>query len=69
MEIDDAGRILVAEESGVIWIVENGIKNPTPYLDISDKVANQVADDGGFSGMVLDPEFFQQRLVLRDVHD
>lgn len=57
MEIDDAGRIFVAQENGVIWLVENGVKNPVPYLDISGIVANQIADDGGFSGFVLDPDF------------
>ncbi len=38
-------------------MVENGVKLATPYLDLSDQVANEFLDEGAFSGFVLDPNF------------
>ncbi len=57
LEVAPDGRIFVAEEGGLIWAVKNGEKLDRPYLDLSDKVLDEFADSGAFSGFVLDPNF------------
>ena len=49
------GRILVAEVSGVVEMIDGGTINPTPFIDISDEV-NGVADRG-LLGLAAHPDF------------
>ena len=49
------GRLLVAEKRGVIYTIENGVRLPTPFLNIQDEVLNHV--DRGLLGLALDPDF------------
>ena len=35
---DGSGRVFVIDQPGKIWIIENGLVNPQPFLDIQDKV-------------------------------
>ncbi|MCH7976739.1 MAG: PQQ-dependent sugar dehydrogenase [Bacteroidetes bacterium] len=49
------GRFLVAEKRGIVHTIENGIRLPTPFLDIQDEVLNHA--DRGLLGLTLDPEF------------
>ncbi len=61
VEFTPDGRIFIAEKDGIIYVVEDGVKLPTPLLDIKDKVlANE---ERGLIGMVLDPDFAQNRYV------
>jgi glucose/arabinose dehydrogenase/PKD repeat protein len=39
------GRIFITEKSGKVWVVQNGQRLDTPFVDISDRV-NTVADRG-----------------------
>ena len=55
MTFDNNGRMYVWEKGGRVYIVENGIKNPTPLIDISEEVGNW--RDFGLLGFALDPNF------------
>jgi glucose/arabinose dehydrogenase len=57
------GRIFVAEERGLVWIVENGIKLPIPYLDLRAELFHGDADEGALSAIALDPDFSTSRNV------
>jgi len=49
------GRMVVWEKAGRIWMVENGVRNPVPMLDISEEVGDW--RDLGLLGVALDPAF------------
>jgi glucose/arabinose dehydrogenase len=57
----DGTRIYVVERGGKVWIVENGVKLPTPFLDISDEVG--AWRDFGMLGFALHPNFEQNGFV------
>lgn len=52
---DANDRLYVWEKGGKVWIVENGMKRPSPLIDISQEVGNW--RDHGFLGFALDPNF------------
>ncbi|MCB0792832.1 MAG: PKD domain-containing protein [Flavobacteriales bacterium] len=52
---DGNGRMYVWEKRGKVWIVINGVVQPTPLIDISEEVGNW--RDHGMLGFVLDPQF------------
>ena len=52
---DANGRMYVWEYAGKVWIVDNGVKQSTPLLDISDEVGGW--RDFGLLGFALDPNF------------
>ncbi len=52
---DANGRMYVWEKRGRVWIVENGVKLPTPLLNIEQEVGNW--GDHGMLGFALDPDF------------
>jgi glucose/arabinose dehydrogenase len=47
-------RLIVAEHRGLVWVVENGLKQPTPMLDVSAQVQNDGVEQG-FLGIVVHP--------------
>jgi glucose/arabinose dehydrogenase len=47
--------MFVWEKAGRVWIMENGVKNPTPLIDISEEVGDW--RDFGLLGFALDPGF------------
>jgi len=49
------GRIFVAEKSGFVYVIQNGAKIATPFIDLSWDVLDH--HDRGLLGMVLDPNF------------
>lgn len=55
MTFDQNGKLYVWERAGKVWIVENGVKNPTPLIDISQEVGGW--RDFGLLGFALDPNF------------
>ncbi|MEQ1903507.1 MAG: PQQ-dependent sugar dehydrogenase [Pirellulaceae bacterium] len=57
LEISPDGRIFVAEEGGKVWIVQNGVKLPTPYLDLGPELFRGFGDEGALSAIALDPDF------------
>jgi glucose/arabinose dehydrogenase/peptidoglycan/xylan/chitin deacetylase (PgdA/CDA1 family) len=50
------GRIFVAEKSGTVRVIKNGILLPTPLISLSD--VNSYGDRG-LIGMAIDPQFSQ----------
>ncbi|MBC7772369.1 MAG: PQQ-dependent sugar dehydrogenase [Pyrinomonadaceae bacterium] len=48
-------RLIVWEKGGRVWQVENGVRNPTPMLNISQEVGDW--RDFGLLGFAVDPEF------------
>ncbi|NND71611.1 MAG: PKD domain-containing protein [Rhodothermales bacterium] len=49
------GRIFVVEKRGRVYIVENGVKLSTPFIDLEAEVLNHW--DRGLLGFALDPDF------------
>src|SRR5262245_52166471 len=49
------GRMLVGEKQGLVWMVQNGTKLSTPFLDIRDKVLSE--SDRGLIDVAVDPNF------------
>ena len=52
---DANGRSYVWEKGGKVWIIENGVRLPSPLIDLSEEVGNW--RDHGMLGFTLDPNF------------
>jgi len=50
-------RVYVWDRHGRVWIVEDGVKLTTPFLDIREETADY--GDYGLLGFALDPDFLQ----------
>jgi glucose/arabinose dehydrogenase/PKD repeat protein len=50
------GRMYAWERGGKVWIVENGVKSATPFLDLSEEVGGW--RDFGLLGFCLHPQFY-----------
>ncbi len=70
LTFDANGRMYVWEKAGRIWIVENGVRQPVPLLDIREEVGNW--RDHGLLGMALHPDFLNNGyfylLYVADYH-
>ncbi len=54
--VDDRGYTYVWEKAGVVWLLDsNEVRLPTPFLDLSEEVAEW--RDHGLLGFALDPDF------------
>ena len=51
----DAARLFVAEKTGAIRIIKEGMLVPDPFLDLSAQVST--GDEQGLLGLAFDPEF------------
>lgn len=49
------GRIFVTEKSGIVWVIQNGIKLSNPFIDLQNEVLSN--GDRGLSGIAVDPNF------------
>ena len=54
-EVLDTRRVLVAQKDGLVRLVEDGVVDAAPVIDVSDHVLSR--DDVGLIGMTLDPAF------------
>jgi glucose/arabinose dehydrogenase len=61
LTFDANGRMYVWEKSGKVFIVDNGIKQPNPIIDISEEVLNY--NDHGLNGFALDPDFLKNGYI------
>ena len=70
-EIDDgSGRVLVLEQNGKVFIVENGFLHAMPFLDVTELLVSPLGiigghdendfDERGLLGLALHPEFTNQ---------
>lgn len=54
-------RLFIVERKGKIYIADsNGVKQPVPFLDISDRV-NQGGSERGLLGLAFDPDYKHNR--------
>lgn len=56
-------RFLVAEQEGILWVVNNGVRHPTPVIDLTACVLNDANSDRGLLGIAVDPSFATNRYV------
>ncbi len=49
------GRIFVAEKGGRVYIIQNGVKLPDPFIDLSSEILSNYSR--GLMGIALDPNF------------
>ncbi len=61
LTFDANGRMYVWEKSGKVFIVENGIKQANPIIDISEEVLDY--GDHGLNGFALDPDFLKNGYI------
>jgi glucose/arabinose dehydrogenase len=55
---DDSERIFVVEQPGRIMIIENGLVNPVPFLDIQEQV--KCCGEEGLLGLAFPPEYAEK---------
>ncbi len=61
LTFDENGVMYVWEKQGKVFIVENGVKLPTPLIDISEEVGDW--RDFGLIGFALDPNFLSNGYI------
>ena len=56
---DGTGRLFVAEQRGVIWVVQDGQVLDAPFLDIRDRVTQlgSPSDERGLLGLAFHPQY------------
>ncbi len=56
---DGSGRLFVAEQTGKIFVLDNGVLQSTPFLDLSSKIVKliPVYDERGLLGFAFHPDF------------
>ncbi len=56
---DGSGRLYIAEQTGKILLLENGVLQSTPFLDLSKKIVKliPVYDERGLLGLAFHPDF------------
>lgn len=55
---DGSGRSFVIEKTGRIWVIDGGAVQPTPFLDVSDKITT-AGNEQGLLGMAFAPNFVE----------
>ncbi len=61
LTFDKQGRMYVWEKAGKVFMVDNGVKNPVPVIDISEEVLD--FNDHGLNGVALDPDFLNNGYI------
>jgi len=64
---DSRHRLFVVEQGGLIWIVQNGSRLPTPFLDL--RAAITTGGERGLLGLAFDPAFTTNRYVYVNFTD
>jgi len=61
---DGSGRLFIAEQTGKIFVLDNGVLQSTPFLDLSTKIVKliPVYDERGLLGLVFHPDFIHNKL-------
>ena len=56
---DGSGRLFIAEQTGTILVIDNGVLQATPFLDLSSKIVKliPVYDERGLLGLAFHPDF------------
>src|SRR5262249_15777532 len=55
---DNSGRLFLVDQTGQIYIIKDGERMATPFLDISDKLVpmEEGGDERGLLGLAFHPE-------------
>jgi glucose/arabinose dehydrogenase len=53
---DGSGRLFVVEQPGLIWIIDNGERVLTPFLDLRDQIMDE-ANEQGLLGLAFHPRY------------
>jgi len=53
----DSHRLFIVTRTGVIRVAVDGVLQPTPFLDISDRVASDPNTEEGMASMAFDPGY------------
>ncbi len=64
---DGSGRIFVVEQGGRVWTVRDGIRQPTPFLDLSDRVS--CCGERGLLSIAFPPSFAVDGWFVADYTD
>lgn len=56
---DGSNRLFIADQIGIIYVIEDGFLLPDPYLDISDKIVSldPTYDERGLLGLAFHPDY------------
>ncbi len=58
----DGSRMFVAEQEGLVWVVEDGVTLPQPFIDLREETNGEW--DRGLLGIALHPGFLANREVF-----
>ena len=61
---DGTGRLYVVEQGGFVWILENGTRIDSPFLDVSDQITS--GGERGLLGLAFHPDFPDDPRVFVD---
>jgi glucose/arabinose dehydrogenase len=64
---DGRRRLFVVEQAGRIWIIQNGTRLPTPFLDLRSAITS--GGERGLLGLAFDPAFTTNRYVYVNFTD
>ncbi|HHW87097.1 MAG TPA: PQQ-dependent sugar dehydrogenase [Chloroflexi bacterium] len=53
---DGSQRLFVVEKTGKIWVIVDGVVQPTPFLDVSEKITT-AGNEQGLLGLAFAPDF------------
>ncbi len=60
---DGSNRLFVVEQSGKIWILQDGTRLETPFLDVSDRISREALGgdytERGLLGLAFPPDYAQ----------
>ncbi len=54
---DGSGRLFLVEQAGRIWVVEDGVEHPSPFLDLRGQV--RFAGERGLLSLAFSPDYAQ----------
>jgi glucose/arabinose dehydrogenase len=70
---DGSGRLFGVEQTGMVWIIDNGVQSDAPFLDISGMLPPGVFRGGyseqGLLGLAFHPDFAENGLVFVSYND
>jgi glucose/arabinose dehydrogenase len=58
---DGSGRIIVGEQAGILWVIKDGVRQATPFLDITGKVLTDPgSEEPGLLSIAFPPGYAQR---------
>lgn len=65
---DGSQRLFVVEKTGKIWVIVDGVVQPTPFLDVSEKITT-AGNEQGLLGLAFAPDFSESGHFLINYTD